>query len=425
MPVRPIWLALTAIALVMGGSSVPAQSQAAALPSLEVKAHRGGWLAYDAPEESLKALTAAAEDGVDWVEFDVVFTKDGVAVLQHGDVVGGGSSGSAICTPRAGEKIHELTWAQVADVHCTDKASGDVQPIARLAEVLTMLASHPGAKVDLEVKTYSGQSLQQKKQWMAWTLGQTRAIHSRMSISSFAWRELAGVIRTWAPKAYFLALEYAHLVSLGKNAAYANIRQAKKVGADGFAYNVNSSEVGHLKFVRAMGLGVHLYDFDTGGPKYSEQVKFAIANGQRVLGADNPQHLRTFIAGLGGQLPTPRLVVTGLKTKTVLSTTLKSSKRRYPQIMGSKSTVPSSAQNQLDSVRLRVKITASRSGGLVELAPRNSRVGVDGVRLKVRKGTHSYVVYVSAGDHGDLRVRTTRTVKLSIAVTGYRTARFA
>ncbi len=424
MSVRRIGLALTAIALVVAGSSVSAQSQAAALPDLEVKAHRGGWLAYNAPEESLAALTAAAEDGVDWIEFDVVFTSDGVAVLQHGDLVGGGSSGSASCT-HAGEKIHAMTWAQVADVQCTDKASGVTKPIARLAEVLTMLASHPGTKVDLEVKTYSGQSLQQKKQWMAWTLGQTRAIHSRMSISSFAWRELAGVINTWAPKAYFLALEYAHLVSLGKNAAYANIRQAKKVGADGFAYNVNSSEVGHLKFIRAMGLGVHLYDFDTGGRKYSEQVKFAIANGQRVLGADNPQHLRTFIASLGGQLPAPLLVVTGLKTKTVLSTTLKSSKRRYPQIMGSKGTVPNAAQNQLDSVRLRVKITASRSGGLVELAPRNSRIGVDGVRLKVRKGTHSYVVYVSAGDHGDLRVRTTRTVKLSIAVTGYRTARFA
>jgi glycerophosphoryl diester phosphodiesterase len=413
-------LLLVAVVLGLVGSMsvVPAGSQAAALPALEVKAHRGGWLAYGAPEESLKALTAAADDGVDWIEFDVVYTAAGTAVLQHADQVGGGPSGSATCT-NAGQAIHTMSDEQVAAVRC------DGEPIATLAQVLTMLTSHPSTKVDLEVKTYTGQSLAEKRDLMARTLDQTAAIHERMSISTFFWRELAATINAKAPKAYFLALEYANLVKLAKNADYGNLRLAKKLGADGFAYNVNSSDVGQLRFMRALGIDPHLYDFDTYGSKFGEQVRFAIANGQRDLGADNPHQLRALIASLNGQTPTPRLVVTGLPAKTVVKKKLSAAQRSYPKVIGASGTVPSSAQTQFDSVRVKVKITAKRSGGLVEVAPRNSRVGVDGVQVKIAKGTHSYVLFVSPGDYGQLRIRTTKTVQLSVAVTGYRIARFA
>jgi len=416
--VRLTAVALTVFCLVASISATPSVSQAAALPALEIKAHRGGWLAYGAPEESLKALRSAAADGVTWIEFDVVYTASGTAVLQHADTVGGGPSGSATCT-HAGTPIHTMTDAQIADVRC------DGEPIATLAQVLEMLKSYPNTKVDLEVKTYSSQSLAEKQDWMSRTLVQTAAIHSRMSISSFFWRELAATINAQAPGAYFLALEYANLVKISKNADYANIRLAQKLGVDGIAYNVNSSDVGHLRFMRALGIDVHLYDFDTYGPKYAEQVRFAIANGQVALGADNPNQLRALIATLNGQMPTPRLVVTGLAAKTVVNKTLSAAKRSYPQVFGATGTVPTSAQNQFDSVRLKVKITAKGSGGLVEVAPRNSRTGIDGVRVKIRKGTHTYVVFVSPGDRGDLRIRTTKTVKLSVAVTGYRIARFA
>lgn len=419
---RKVFLAVTAFSLMALGFQPASPTVAAPLGTVQVKAHRGGWLAYGAPEESLKALTAAANDGVDWIEFDVVYTRDLVAVVQHGDKIGGGSSGSATCT-QAGAAIHAMTYAQIQQVRC------DGEPIATLDQVLAMLATNPKArttKVDIEVKTYSGQSLAGKKDWMRRTLQKTSGIHSRMSISTFSWRQLAATIKAYGPKTYFLALESASLVKLHKNADYANLRKAKKLGADGFGYAVTSSDVGGLKFARALGLEVHLYGFATSNQaKYAEAIRFAIANGQKVIGADNPNQLRALIASLKGQRPMPRLVVQSLKSKTVLATkSFTPSKRRYPQVFGSSGTVPSGAQNQFDSARLKVKITAKSSGGLLELAPRNSRVGRDGVRIKLKKGTHSYVVYVSPGDHGDLRVRTTKKVKLSVEVTGYRIARF-
>ncbi|PKQ32384.1 MAG: hypothetical protein CVT62_05080 [Actinobacteria bacterium HGW-Actinobacteria-2] len=426
MSFRAVMATLVAIPLAAALlPSVPSAS-AAPLPWLEIKAHRGGWLAYGAPEESLKAETAAAEDGVNWIEFDVVFTADNVPVLQHGDAIGGGSSGSASCT-HAGEAIHLMTWAQVAEVRCTDRTSGDTQPIARLDEVMTMLTTNPKAantKVDMEVKTYSGQPLAQKKEWMKAALLATTPIHPRMSISTFYWRQLASTIRAYGPTAYFLALEYAKYLTFAKNPVFTNVKTAKKAGADGFAYNVNSSAVGQLKFLAANKVGIHLYDFDTHGANYGQQVRFAIANGQHVIGADNPNQLRGLVASLAGQLPVGQLVVTELAPATVLNKTLTAAKTATPQVFGSARTVPAAAQNQFDSVRLKVVVTAKASGGKLEVAPRGSRVGKDGVRVKLRKGTHTYQLFVSPGDYGDLRVKTTRKAKVKVVVTGYRTQQY-
>ena len=115
---------------------------------------------------------------------------------------------------------------------------------------------------------------------------------------------------------------------------FTNVKTAKKAGADGFAYNVNASAVGQLKFLAANKVGIHLYDFDTNGPNYAQQVRFAIANGQRVIGADNPNQLRALVASLAGQLPVGQLVVTELAPATVLNKTLTAAKTATPQVFG-------------------------------------------------------------------------------------------
>lgn len=401
------------MALVMPAGAPP--SSAASLQGVEIKAHRGGSVAYGAPEESLKLLSRAAAAGVDWVEFDVVYTKQGTAVLQHSDAVGGGATGSATCT-HAGAAIHLMTDAQVQQVRCGG------EPIATLAQVLQLLRGYPKTKIDLEVKAYTGQSLASKQDWMRRTLVTTAGFHSRMAISTFHWRQLAPLITRAAPKARFVALEYAKLIRLAKNKAYANARLAKKLGADGFGYAVTSADVGLVRFLRALGLGVELYGFTDA--RFGEQVRFALYLGQRVLSDDNPPRLTALVKALRSKVPVARQITTSLKAKTVLRTKLTRSKRRYPQVFGSAGTVPTRVQNQLSGVRLKIRVTAKKSGGLVEVSPRNSRVGRDGVRFKIRKGTHTYRAYVSPGDLGDLRVRTTRTVQILVAVTGYRTARF-
>lgn len=417
---NPSRLLVVAIAgMLIAGVPAAAPADAARLQAIEVKAHRGGPEAFGLPEESLALLTRAAGSGVDWVESDVVYTSDGVAVLQHGDKIGGGGTGSATCTA-AGREIHTMTWDEVATVRCTYGTA--TEPIARLDEVVAMLAGYPKVKVDLEVKTYPGQSVEEEREWMKQTLIATAPLHSRMSISSFAWRDVAATVAEYGPKTYFLALEYANLMKLGSNNVYASIDRAKKLGVDGFGYNVNSSDQAEISYQLAQGIGVHLYDLTS-----DQEYRFALGNGQRVVGADDPVDVAALVQSLKGTRPSPKYHTTLLKKSTrVLSGKLAKGKRVYPQVMGATGLVPASAQNQFAGVRLKLTVVAKKSSGSVEVAPRGSRVGKDGKRISVRKGTHSYTVYVSPGDAGKVRVMTTSksSLKVTLTVTGYRKATY-
>lgn len=417
-------LAVLLTAGLVAGVPAAAPAGATKLQTVEVKAHRGGPVAFGLPEESLALLTKAAASGVAWVESDVVYTSDGVAVLQHGDAIGGGGTGSSDCGADAGRKIHTMTWAEVSAVRCA--YAGVAEPIAKLDDVVAMLAGYPKVKVDLEVKTYSGQSLAEENEWMQRTLVATESLHPRMSISSFAWRDVAKTITDFrsahSPKLYFLALEYANLMKLGSNNVYATIDQAKKLGVDGLGYNVNSSDQGEIAYQLARGIGVHLYDLSS-----DQEFRFALGNGQVTVGADDPTHVAALIKALKGKRPTPKYHTTMLKKyKKVLTSTVVKGKRLYPQVMGVTGLVPASAQNQFAGVRLKLTVVAKKSSGKIEVAPRGSRVGKDGTRVSVRKGTHSYTLYVSPGDVGKVRVMTTSksSVKVTLTVTGYRKATY-
>jgi glycerophosphoryl diester phosphodiesterase len=61
-------------------------------PAPEILAHRGG--AAHAPENTLAAFRRAVRVGVDWIEFDVQRTKDGVLVAFHDDAVDRVTNGS-------------------------------------------------------------------------------------------------------------------------------------------------------------------------------------------------------------------------------------------------------------------------------------------------------------------------------------------
>ena len=418
-PARLVCLALAGALVASLGLSAPAQ--AATLQRVEVKAHRGGPVGFGLPEESLALLEKAAASGVAWVESDVVFTSDGVPVLQHGDQIGGGGTGSSDCGPvDTGRSIHTMTWEEVSAVRCT--YNGDAEPIARLDEVVSMLARYPVVKVDLEVKTYAGQSVEEENAWMKATLIATTSLHPRMSISSFAWRDVAATISQFGGRGlYFLALEYADKMKLATNDVYAMLKQAKKLGVDGLGYNVNSADEAELAYQRALGIELHLYDL-----KSDQEFRFALGNGQHVLGADDPAHVSALVTKLKGKrpLPTYRRTLLAKPVKVLSSTKVSKGTKLYPQVMGATGLVPTSAQNQFAGVRFTVKVVAKKSSGKLEIAPRGSRVGKDGKRITVRKGTHSYTVYVSPGDAGKVRVMTTSksSLKVTVSVTGYRRA---
>jgi glycerophosphoryl diester phosphodiesterase len=405
-----------ATGLAVMGLPAPSPAAAAGLRTVEVKAHRGGPLAFKLPEESLALLTRAAASGVAWVESDVVYTADGVAVLQHGDAIGGGDSGRSTCGADTGRAIHTMTWAEVAPVRCS--YAGVSKPIARLDEVVAMLARYPGVKVELEVKTYPGQSPESMNDWMKRTLLATASLHPRMAIDSFVWRSVAATVAEHGPDVYFLALESARKMWLATNDVYATLDQARKLGVDGIGYTVNLSDESVLAYQRALGLGVHLHNLVT-----DEQFRFALGNGQQVLGTDDPSHVTRLVTSLKGKRPTARYRTTLLKkSKKVLSGRLAGGAAVYRRVMEGKGLVPAKKQNQLAGIRLKLTVVAKKSSGAVEVAPHGSRVGRDGRRIQLRKGTHRYVLYVSPGNAGKVRVLSTSasSVKLTLTVTGYR-----
>lgn len=85
-----------------------------------IAAHRGCWRL--APENSLSAIRAAIERGVDIVEIDVRPTKDGELVLMHDDSVDRTTDGKG--------KLRTLTAAQVAKLRLRQGQGGPDAPLA-------------------------------------------------------------------------------------------------------------------------------------------------------------------------------------------------------------------------------------------------------------------------------------------------------
>jgi glycerophosphoryl diester phosphodiesterase len=70
-------------ALLLAGLSVPVS----AAPAPAVIAHRGA--SGERPEHTLEAYTLAIEQGADWIEPDLVITRDGVLVARHENEISG------------------------------------------------------------------------------------------------------------------------------------------------------------------------------------------------------------------------------------------------------------------------------------------------------------------------------------------------
>jgi glycerophosphoryl diester phosphodiesterase len=92
-------------------------------PNPQLIAHRGG-LAHK-PENSLSAFKNAISFGVDWIEFDVQQTKDGVLIVFHDETVDRTTSGSG--------RVEHLTFEQI---RALDAGNGEVVPTFQ--EVITL-----------------------------------------------------------------------------------------------------------------------------------------------------------------------------------------------------------------------------------------------------------------------------------------------
>lgn len=107
------------------------------LTPTQIIAHRGG--PRYAPENTLAAFQHAVTQGVDWLEFDVQMTQDGVLVIIHDETVDRTTNGTGA--------VRDLTFAQI---HALDAGKGEKVPTFK--EVVE-LARANGVKILPETKS--------------------------------------------------------------------------------------------------------------------------------------------------------------------------------------------------------------------------------------------------------------------------------
>ena len=404
--------ALLALALPSSGSATTLGTDGKPIvnvagSTLLVVAHRGG--AFQWPENSLDAFTGSAEAGYDGIETDLAWTSDTQPVLSHNDTL------PDRCTS-AGKKIHELTAAQVAEVRCANLNGDKVVPIPTFAQLAQVLADHPDVALHLDLKSYPGQSAAGKRTYAARAMALLTQydLVGRTRILTFYWSSMLPVIRKTSRTVFVTAYDGASF-----DLDLARVRLADKLGANAYAPRMNHTSAYLARYVRSKGMDVA--PFEVYG---AEQLAFTIYYGGKTqfLLTDEPTNLqRRLIAGTAAIDPVAVPTTTTLpKRVTISSSTYKAGKAHYVRVLGK--AVPTAERPMLDTVTVAVTVSKGSGKGTLRVAPRSASYRSVSVRLP--KGTRTFTMKVPVGNNGDLRISTTRTVKLTARVVGYTKVRF-
>jgi glycerophosphoryl diester phosphodiesterase len=392
-------------ATTLGGDGKPIVNDAGS--TLLVVAHRGG--AFQWPENSLEAFTGSAEAGYDGIETDLAWTSDGQPVMSHNDVL------PDRCTS-TGKGIHQLTAAQVAAVRCADLNGDLVVPIPTFAQLAQVLADHPGIALHLDLKSYPGQSSAGKRTYAARAMALLEKYNllGRTKILTFYWSSMLPVIRKASRSVFVTAYDGASF-----DLDLARVRLADKLGASAYAPRMIHTSAYLARYVRSKGMDVAPFEVYGG-----EQLAFTIHYGGKTqfLLTDEPGILqRGLISGATAIDPVAVPTTTTLPKRVTISTgTYKAGKARYVRVLGK--AVPTAERPMLDTVTVTVTVSKGPGKGTLRVAPRSASYGSVSVHLP--KGTKTLTVRVPVGNNGDLRISTTRSVKLTVKVVGYTRVRF-
>ncbi|KAL0636687.1 hypothetical protein Q9L58_004295 [Maublancomyces gigas] len=185
---------------------------------LSVQGHRGG-LGYR-PESTLWAFANALELGVDALEMDTVFTKDGISVVWHDHQILATKCRDTVPGAQyVGKYIANLTLAEVQSLDCGSQQidlhpQAELHPGAKiptLEEVLDLVDCYGDKRVEINLET----KLDPVRPNETLAIGnyindivpilQKRGYASRTYIQSFDWRTLVGIKKKF-PKTRTVAL---------------------------------------------------------------------------------------------------------------------------------------------------------------------------------------------------------------------------
>lgn len=377
-----------------------------------IQAHRGG-PDLGAAENSMKLFKLAAASGVvDTIETDVRMTKDKVLVLHHDQDL------SITCTS-AGIPVSSFTWAELSEVRCNG------EPIPKLTELLTW-AKKTRIGLNLELKLDKTANTTLRKEFVKRVIETVKAAKmpkTQLSLASYYWRTFGPTFKKLGKGITMTAMEFpARTEPL--SAPFAAVREAKSYGMAGFSLSLNHASEGLLAFTRDYARFTRL---GLGDRKGTSDERFALAQGVRTFTSDDPVAKRAQLDRLLTDIhktPLARVLTTTTLPATQLANkNLKPKQKVFVKVLGGKDLVPVSAAKQLHGLQFEVTITG-KGKGTVEFAPSGSRVGVDGKRVKIPKGTKTFKVLASPGDKGQVRIRASQATKVQVSLVSYLTANY-
>ncbi len=373
-----------------------------------ILAHRGG--AAEKPENSVEAYEYSVAQGFDAIETDILFTKDGVGVMNHNDTL------PERCT-NAGERISDKTLAELSLVRCEDfRTNEKTVPIPTFEQFANAVAASD-IHIFLDIKGPVGQSPSGEIAYAKKAIGLLKEhdLLARSSILSFRWDTITPTVRSLAPGVRIIAHDSGQMDQK-------RVRLAAELGVNSYGIKAGNSSAYLLSYIRSLGLESQPWSIDT-----TEKRDFAIHFGSQIqyFSSDTPAETRDALLNGDVQLnPVPVSSVTTLpKAVTVASTaTYKKNARKYPRVLGV--AVPTAELMALQTVTYNIKVTKGSGKGSIYVGPSDSPLS-SSVRVKMPKGTKTVRVTVPVGDGGKIRVYTTSTAKMRIQAVAYTHIRFS
>jgi glycerophosphoryl diester phosphodiesterase len=251
------------------------------MPSINFKppfiAHRGA--SRYAPENTLAAFLKAKELGAKWVEFDVMLTACGEAVIMHDETLDRTTNGSGYVGAQSYETIRTL------DAGSWFSPAFSQEKIPTLRETIAFLRTHQLA-ANVEIKTLRGDEERTVKKVLAdiqagWAEDMTPPLISSFSLVALHYvracspQAMIGLlVDSWFPGWEDL-VEKLQCATVDVNQAIVTPREIAVIKAMGklvLAYTVN--DVARAKELIAMGVSAIFTDDVVGMASLEERIIF-------------------------------------------------------------------------------------------------------------------------------------------------------
>jgi glycerophosphoryl diester phosphodiesterase len=236
-----------------------------------VIAHRGS--SGQAPENTLASLHLAGQQGIKWVEIDVMLSADGIPVIFHDDYLSRTTNGEGLIHKTSLEQLKKL------DAGSWKGEEYHQESIPTLAEAISVI-SHYGMGLNLELKPCEGL----EEETTAASINVLKQLWPKdlpLILSSFNYFSLTSAKELWPevqrgynvsaiPKAWKARLEHLGCSGLHIHQSFFEANQVAEIKAAGYkvlAFTINNE---------SLALDLFQQGLDAVFSDYPEQIQHAL-----------------------------------------------------------------------------------------------------------------------------------------------------